>query len=52
MRAVNLHQDLWQRIIGTGTITIGTAATAGTEVYMNGLKNAQEIIDKINALRK
>ena len=52
MRAVNLHQDLWQRIIGTGTITIGTAATSGKEVYMNGLKNAQEIIDKINALRK
>ncbi len=52
MRAVNLHQDLWQRIIGTGTIAIGTAATAGTEVNMYGLKDAQEIVDKINALRK
>ena len=30
MRAVNLVQSIWQRIIGVGDIAIGTAASAGT----------------------
>ncbi|MBP1582440.1 MAG: zinc-ribbon domain-containing protein [Victivallales bacterium] len=51
MRGVSLHQDLWQRIIGTGSVAIGTAATAGTEIQMQGLKNAQQVVDKINNLR-
>ncbi len=52
MRGVNLQQDIWQRIIGTGSVAIGTAATAGTEIQMNGLRNAQELVDKINSLRR
>ncbi|MBR0459547.1 MAG: PH domain-containing protein [Victivallales bacterium] len=51
MRGVNLQEDLWQRIIGTGSVAIGTAATSGTEIQMNGLRNAQELVDKINSLR-
>ena len=51
MRGVNLQQDIWERIIGTGSVAIGTAATAGTEIQMHGLKNAQEIVNKINNLR-
>ena len=41
-----------QLIIGTGSVAIGTAATAGAEIKMNGLRNAQEIVDLINSLRK
>ncbi len=52
MRAVNLRQDLWQRIIGIGDVAIGTAATGGTEIQMHGLRNAQAVVDKINALRR
>lgn len=52
MRGVNMERDLWQLIIGTGSVAIGTAATAGTEIKMHGLRNAQEIIDLINSLRK
>ena len=51
MRAVNLNQGIWQRIIGVGNISIGTAATAGTEICITGISNPQKIIDKINALR-
>ena len=51
MRAVNLNQGIWQRIIGVGNIYIGTAATAGTEICINGIGNPQKIVDQINALR-
>ena len=52
MRGVNLQRDLWQLIIGTGSVAIGTAATAGAEIKMNGLRNAQQVVDMINGLRK
>ncbi len=51
MRGVNLQQDLWERIIGTGSVAIGTAATAGTEIHINGIRNPQVVVDKINSLR-
>jgi len=51
MRGISLHQNLWQRIIGIGSVEIGTAATAGAEIQMHGLKNAQQVIDIINSLR-
>lgn len=52
MRGVNLTRTFWDLIIGTGSINIGTAATAGTEIRMCGVKNAQEIVDTIHGLRK
>ena len=51
MRGVNLKKDFWQRLIGTASITIGTAATAGIEIEMRGLRNAGAVFDKINRLR-
>ena len=52
MRGVYFQQNLWDRIIGTGSISIGTAATAGTEIQMVGLYDAQELVDQINEARK
>ena len=52
LRGVNLQRDFWQLIIGTGSVAIGTAATAGAEIKMNGLRNAQQVVDLINGLRK
>ena len=52
MRAANLMQGMWQRLIGTGNIAIGTAASAGTEINIVGIRNPQSIIDMINGLRK
>ena len=51
MRAVNLVQGVWQRLIGVGNILIGSAATAGTEISMIGISNPQKVVDTINSLR-
>ncbi|MBE6374153.1 MAG: hypothetical protein E7055_19065 [Lentisphaerae bacterium] len=51
MRAVNLVQSIWQRIIGVGDIAIGTAASAGTEINIVGIANPADVVDQINSLR-
>ena len=52
MRGASFEQGLWQRIVGVGNIAIGTAATAGTEIKMNGVKNPKAAVDLINSLRE
>lgn len=52
MRAASLRQGLWQRIVGVGDISIGTAATAGTEIRMSGVKRPKEAVELINSLRE
>lgn len=52
MRGVNLKRNLWDLIVGTGSIAIGTAASAGSEIQIYGLRNAQALVDKINNLRE
>lgn len=52
MRAANLEQGIWQRLVGTGNIAIGTAASSGTEINIVGIQNPQSIVDVINDLRK
>lgn len=52
MRGANLVQGIWQRIIGVGDISIGTAATAGAEICMKGIANPQKVVDQINKLRR
>ena len=52
MRGANLEQGIWQRIVGTGDVSIGTAATAETEIRMFGLKKPEEAVKLINSLRQ
>lgn len=52
MRAVNLIQGIWQRMVGIGNIAIGTAASAGTEIHIVGIANPEEVVSQINNLRK
>ena len=52
MRGVNFNQTIWQRIIGTGDIAIGTAASAGTEISIVGIAKPAQVVDEINALRR
>lgn len=52
IRGVNLQRGLWQRIIGTGNITIGTAATGGAEIMMIGVGEPNRVVDAINQQRK
>jgi len=51
MRGANLVQNAWQRIIGVGDISIGTAATAETEICLVGIRRPQAVVNQINALR-
>lgn len=52
MREANLVQSFWQRILRIGDISIGTAATAGTEIRMEGIATPQRVVDTINSLRR
>ena len=51
IRGVNLRQSLWQRIIGAGTVFIGTAATGGAEIVMNGVVSPKQVVASVNAQR-
>jgi membrane protein YdbS with pleckstrin-like domain len=52
MREANLTQSFWQRVLCIGDISIGTAATAGTEICLEGIAAPQHVVDTINSLRR
>ena len=52
MREANLSQTFWQRLLNIGDISIGTSATAGTEICMEGISKPQHIVDTVNSLRR
>ena len=52
MRGVTLVQSIFQRMVGIGTVEIGTAATAGVEMRLIGIRHPQKVVDLINAQRK
>lgn len=51
VRGVNLSQSLWQRIIDAGTVFVGTAATGGAEIVMNGIASPKQVVASVNAQR-
>ena len=51
IRAVQLSNSIWQRIVGLGTIMIGTAATDKAELSIVGVKQSQQVVNMINELR-
>lgn len=51
IRGLFLQQGAWQCVVGTGNIKIGTAATAGIEIWITSISNPQEVIERINMLR-
>ena len=51
VRGVFVARSLWQRIIGVGTVSVGTAATVGTEINMVDVSNPQQVVAVINSLR-
>lgn len=51
IRGVNLQRGLWQRVIGVGDITIGTAATDGAEIVMLGVGDPNQVVAAINSHR-
>ena len=51
IRGATLKASIWERLIGTGSIALGTAATSGTEIKMVGIKKPQTIINIIHNMR-
>lgn len=51
VRGVETDRTFWQRLIGTGTVAVGTAATAAAEIHMLDVSNPQKVVDIINSIR-
>ena len=51
MRNANFSQTFWQRIVHIGDISIGTAATAGTEIVLERVASPEKTIELLNSLR-
>jgi uncharacterized membrane protein YdbT with pleckstrin-like domain len=51
IRSVNLQPDILERLLGIGTINIGSAGTGGIEVSFTGITQAEEIQEEIQKLR-
>lgn len=47
VRNLNVRQGVVERLLGLGTIEIGSAGTAGIEITFRGVKNPTSIRDKI-----
>ena len=52
IRGANLRQGILERILNVGSIAIGSAATAGMEISLDGIKNPRHILAVINSHRK
>lgn len=52
IRGANLRQGILERMCDIGSIAIGSAATAGTEIFFIGIQNPRYILSLINAQRK
>ena len=47
IRLVNLHQNVWQRIFGIGSIDISSAGHSGVEVRFVGVPDAEQVKERI-----
>ena len=51
IRGIKFSRNIWQAMIGTGNIVIGTAATGRAEIVITDVANAKALMDAINSLR-
>jgi Bacterial PH domain len=52
IRAVIVHQNIWARIFGYGSVELDTAAQEKTELYLEGVKDPESLGNLIEELRK
>ena len=52
IRSVNLNQNILQRIFNVGDIYIGTSATAGMEISLEGIAYPQKVKETIIELKE
>lgn len=51
IRAIDIHQTIFERMLDVGSIEVGTAASAESEVYMYGIDAPYEIKDMLERER-
>ena len=51
IRGVEIERTLWQRLINTGTVAIGTAATSSAEIYIADVSDPQKVVAVIDSIR-
>lgn len=52
IRGVWLKQDLWEKLLGYGDISIGTSATSGMEIAIRDVNNPHAVLDLFHDLSK
>ncbi len=52
IRAVDVEQTFWQRILGYGTVKFASAGTNGYELAAEGVPNPLKIKERVNRLRQ
>jgi membrane protein YdbS with pleckstrin-like domain len=51
IRSVSLKQGILEKLLGLGTVEIGSAGTAGIEVAFQGIKQAPQVKDQVTRLK-
>jgi uncharacterized membrane protein YdbT with pleckstrin-like domain len=52
IRSVHVEQSAWRRIFGIGHVMVGSAGHASLEIVFRGVKNPQNVKERIVALRQ
>lgn len=51
VRDIEITRSLWQRIVGTGVLSLSTSGESGMEIEITGLRQPERVREIINALR-
>lgn len=51
VRDIEITRAMWQRIVGTGTLSLSTSGESGMEIEIEGLRQPERVREIINNLR-
>ena len=51
IRGMNIRQNVWERVLGVGTLEIISAADGGAEVVFKGVRDPNGVRDKIRRIK-
>ena len=51
IRGMNVRQNVWERLLGVGTVELVSVADAGAEVVLQGIADPTEVKEKIRSIK-
>lgn len=51
VRNVEISKSFWQKLTGTGTLSLSTSGQSGMEIEISGLAHPERVRDIVNSLR-